>query len=431
MPWLARTAVPQEEMESAWEALRQTPVTGKTLAYLHIPFCSNRCLFCNFYRNATRNKFTGPYVDALITEIEQEAAVRPVATGPVHAIYLGGGTPTDLEAKDLARIITTLRRCLPLASDCEITVEARATGSTLEKITACLDAGANRFSFGVQTFDTDVRQRLGRRMNKETLIDFLSRVCALDRAAIVCDLIYGLPHQTEESWLEDIEIVDELELDGVDLYALTLLPASPLASAIDKGTMPAGAAVAEQAERYVTGVKGLEAKGWRQLSSAHFARGTRERNLYNQLIKAGASCLAYGAGAGGSMGGYSYQMTPDLARYRALVSEGKKPLAGLFDSGRGAAAKAIATGGIEAGRLDLALVEAAGVPGFCETALPLAQQWGQAGLLEPDNTIIRLNLSARFWHTNLTGALHQIIDQLLCPPGETVYGGGRPKHVHA
>jgi len=417
VPWLASRPVPGAEMEAAWEKVCATPRSGKTVAYVHIPFCSNHCLFCNFYRNATRRHSSGAYVDDLLREIRREAATVMGQSAPVHAIYLGGGTPTDLDAPDLARLLRTLRECLPLAGDCEITVEGRATGFEPEKVAACLDSGANRFSFGVQTFDTRVRQRLGRRLEGREIMAFISEICRMDRAVVVCDLIFGLPGQTAKSWAEDLSICEHLGIDGVDLYCLTLLPSSPLATAIGKGAIAPGAALREQGVFYAAGVGRLERAGWRQLTTAHFTRESRERNLYNQLVKSGAACLAFGSGAGGHAGGFSYFNLPDLSRYREANAAGRKPLAGLYLAGAGHAAKGRVTGGLETGRLNLAAVDEEGVPGFAATVLPLAAQWEEAGLLHRDGEVLRLTLAGRFWHTNLASSLHRMIDLLLAEAG--------------
>ena len=122
---------------------------------------------------------------------------------------------------------------MPLAPDCEITVEGRILNFDDERIDACLEAGTNRFSIGIQTFDTRVRQRMGRRASRKEAIQFLRKLGERDRAAVVCDLMFGLPEQTPESWREDLQIVRDLPLDGVDLYALNLLPSTPLGKAVE------------------------------------------------------------------------------------------------------------------------------------------------------------------------------------------------------
>lgn len=427
IPWLALQPVDKNEIETKWSQVRETPRRGKSVAYVHVPFCSNHCLFCNFYRNATRRNSSSAYTDAVIREIESEADTVHVREGPVHAVYLGGGTPTDLESADLFRLIQTLRQCLPLAADCEITVEGRATGCSIEKIAACMDAGANRFSFGVQTFDTTVRRRLGRRLASEEIAEFLSGVSALGRATVVCDLIFGLPNQTMESWLRDLETATSLGLDGLDIYCLTLLSGSPLATAIRNGSMPSAAALPEQADLYSAGVDALEQYGWRQLTSAHFADGTRERNLYNQLIKSGAPCLAYGAGAGGSAAGFSYLLTHDQNQYRDLCAQGRKPIGGLYHTGAGHPFKGLITGGLEVGRLNLFDIEKAGLPGLATCAAPLVEQWEAAGLLTSSNGVLRLTRAGQFWHTNLISGLHHLVDVLA--PGEVQARNGNRPHV--
>lgn len=410
IPWGARSPVAEDAMEETWERIVSTPRTGKTTAYLHVPFCSNHCLFCNFYRNSSRRNNSADYADHVIAELEREAATPLARSAPVHAVYFGGGTPTDLEATDLARLIRAVREYLPLAGDCEFTVEARATGFDEAKIEACIAAGAGRFSFGVQTFDTDVRRKLGRKMTGPDVAEFVRKMCERGHATIVCDLIYGLPGQTKESWNNDLQTALSLGLDGLDIYCLTLIPGSPLAAAIQKGSIKPGAEISGQAELYAMGVETLENAGWRQLTTAHFARETRERNLYNQLVKSGASCLAFGSGAGGSAAGHSYQVTPLLNNYYVASSAGRKPLHRISANDPGHAAKGEVTGGLEIGRLNLAAVEEAGASGFSQAAAPLLDQWKEAGLLWRNNGTVGLTQAGRFWHTNLVSALHTVID---------------------
>src|SRR5690606_5646059 len=124
--------------------------------------------------------------------------------------YVGGGTPSALSARDLARLLETARQRLPLAADCEITVEGRIIHFDGEKIDACIEAGANRISIGVQSFDTAVRRRQGRRTGKEEAIRFLADIRDRNRVALVVDLLFGLPGQTEDVWREDLRIAADL-----------------------------------------------------------------------------------------------------------------------------------------------------------------------------------------------------------------------------
>lgn len=110
--------------------------------------------------------------------------------------------------------------------------------------------------------------------------------------------------QDAKLWGEDLAIARDIGLDGVDLYALNLIPNTPLGKAVETGrtTVPSPA---ERRDLYLQGCDFMDSAGWRCISNSHWARTTRERNLYNLLIKQGADCLAFGSGAGGSVNGYS------------------------------------------------------------------------------------------------------------------------------
>lgn len=205
------------EMPEVLSELVSKPRTRRTVAYINVPYCETRCLYCLFYIKPYRNKEeSNAFADTLIKEL-QLWSDKPVQKGePVHAVYFGGGTPTALEACDIERIIKAVRRYLPLANDCEITYEGRLSGFGTDKMEAALAGGANRFSLGVQSFDTKIRQAVGRRSDKETLIRQLEKLMSYDQAAVVIDLIYGFPFQTLETWKEDLRIGRELNLDGID-----------------------------------------------------------------------------------------------------------------------------------------------------------------------------------------------------------------------
>lgn len=121
---------------------------------------------------------------------------------------------------------------------------------------------------------------------------------------MVCDLLFGLPGQDAQTSGEDLTIARDIGLDGVDLYALNVLPNTPLGKAVENGrtTVPSPA---ERRDLYLQGCDFMDEAGWRCISNSHWGRTTRERNLYNLLIKQGADCLAFGSGAGGSINGYS------------------------------------------------------------------------------------------------------------------------------
>ncbi|MBM3115503.1 heme anaerobic degradation radical SAM methyltransferase ChuW/HutW [Jeongeupia naejangsanensis] len=413
MPWRHRTPIDASEHATTWRQLQGRPRHGrKGLAYVHVPFCANHCLFCGFYQNRWQEEASRPYTDRLIAEIEREADTALVGSAPIHAVYLGGGTPSALAASDLARLITTLRTHLPLAPDAEITVEGRIRHFDDARIDACLDAGANRFSIGVQSFDTRVRQRLGRQASREQAIAFLESLAARDRAAVVCDLIFGLPDQDDDVWARDLETVCALPLDGVDLYALNLLPTTPLSKAVELQRRSLSTPQ-ERQRMYLAGLGRLAEAGWQQLSNSHWARTTRERNLYNQLIKDGADCLAFGSGGGGSAHGISYVVDGTLAAYEEKIDAGLKPLSHLALSDPWQPAREAVTGGIERGRLDLSRLPVDDTATLIARLQPLLGNWHETGLLADAGPVLRLTPRGRFWANNLHAALNDLIPQLV------------------
>ena len=214
MPLRASMPLAAEDIEKNWQLLQQTSLTGKKrLIYIHIPFCDTHCQFCGFYQNLLRKSDTEAYIESLLTEIKLEMNNPALQAASIHAVYFGGGTPSALPAGQLGRVITLLKQSLPLAPDCEITIEGRITDFDEARTDSYIDAGANRFSIGIQTFDTAIRQKLGRIATGEQIIETFERIARKDSVALVCDLMFGLPGQTPQSWQKDLELADSLPLD--------------------------------------------------------------------------------------------------------------------------------------------------------------------------------------------------------------------------
>lgn len=405
-PFAGARALEPHERSARWTAIRDARRSGKSLAYVHVPFCENHCLFCGFYQNAWRDSAGGAYVDSGIAHLRRDATRSYQSHGPVHALYFGGGTPSALAAPDLARLVRAARDCLPLAPDCEITFEGRVRSFTPEKVEAALTAGVNRFSIGVQTFDGPLRQSMGRKMPRDDVIRFVADLVATDAAAIVIDLMYGLPGQTPASWEQDVRTAVALGLDGVDLYSLSLVPGSPLRIAIDKGKFRP-ATRAELGAYYGLGSRLLADARWEPISTTHWRGSTRERNLYNIEIKRGAQCLAFGAG--GSLAGHAYRIESDLAIYEAAIRDGGDALAHLSPQPAQHALVARIRGDMDRARLDLARLRAdlaplvaADAPAAATLVDPLLAQWEQAGLLVRDRDWADLTVAGRFWQVTMT-----------------------------
>ena len=361
-PGLGGSGVEKQDFEATLEPLLAEPRTGKTVAYIHVPFCETHCLYCGFYNKAYREDESRIYADALIQELRLWRGRPGQDAGPVHAVYMGGGTPTALQADDLRRILKEVRAVLPLANDCEITVEGRLSNFGPDKMEACFEGGANRFSLGVQSFDTEIRQAMGRVSDRDTLIRQLQLLQSYDQAAVIVDLIYGFPMQSA---------------------------------------------------MFAAGVKAMQKGFYRRLSISHWARTSRERNLYNLYVKGRAHCLAFGPGAGGNLDGFFYLNQSDYRAWQEEVRAGRKPIAMLFRPfPQGKLFKAIAEG-MEQGWLDMPGLEAAyGIP-LGEVWKPVLEQWERAGLVERDGAFIVLTLAGQFWQVNLSQLLLDYLKRAL------------------
>ena len=395
MPVWGGVPMPRPQWQNIWKKKLPHAADVDALAYLHIPFCANHCVFCGFYRNAWKDSQSSVYTDKIIEEMAAEAEVR-TGKGKIRAVYFGGGTPTALLTEDLVRLIRACYQYLPLAEDCEFTIEGRMSHFDLEKAQACLEAGANRISIGVQTFNTAIRRRLGRKHSGDEAFEYLAKLCELD-AVIVADLMFGLPNQTDDVWQNDIARATELPLSGLDTYAFNLYPMLPINRMIEKGAFPTPPGFDIQADQYAYTVETLLEKGWEQVSNSHFAYpGRGERNRYNTLIKSDISCLAFGSGAGGNFGGFSYQVQGDLESYLA-TPKGEKNIAFMSGHSPNKALLSKVQHDIETGRLNPSLFD-------CNNAAQkLIAQWQEMQLFkEPDSDgLIRLNTSGRYWSPTL------------------------------
>jgi anaerobilin synthase len=311
---------------SAWETASGIPAprARPRALYIHVPFCRARCSFCPFYANRWCEGSGRRYAGAVCAELGRLEGL-PSASLPFDAVYFGGGTPSDLPPGDLRAILSALRRHVPLAPNAEITLEGRACGHSPELTEAAIEGGVNRFSVGIQTFDSALRRSLGRIESKENLLAFLDRLSATG-AVVVADLIYGLPGQSPALWEEDLRILTrETRLSGADLYRLKLIPGSPIARKL--GQTSPHENLRRSADFFLEGLHALRQAGWEQISVCHWRRDPRERSLYNTLAKSGAHCVPVGCGAGGRLGRIRFFHLGDLNPYFSAINAGTKPVA--------------------------------------------------------------------------------------------------------
>lgn len=392
-----------DALNTVWaDVVAQPENSDRRALYIHIPFCVSRCKFCNFYQAHSNDERMIAYTETLLQELRLMVHDGIPQRGPIHAVYFGGGTPTDLPAQSLKKILSHLRRFWPLANDCEITIEGRIYGFDDEKVAVCLDAGVNRFSFGIQTFDTEIRRNMGRILEQEKLISRLDELAATGQVVISTDLIYGLPGQTMDTWRYDLELVRSLKsIDSCSLYQLKLLEGSPVQKLAAQGKMevPDGRM---QADFFIAARDYFMARGVKRLQLRHWAFSNRERSLYNLIPKYEQSCIPAGCGAGGRVGGYQLMQAREIEKYTAAVEAGEKPLAMAIKSMPGYAFCGAVVGGLEEkGLLNFTdLSQRFGIQNLAEKFHPLLSQWEEAGMISRtgDGDCMQLTAAGEFWN---------------------------------
>lgn len=184
--------------------------------YIHIPFCKQRCIYCDFYSTTSQEK-ENRYIEAVCTELELRKQSLP---DPVHTIYIGGGTPSLLNPASVKQLKECMDRNYRVMPDLEFTVEANPDDISPEWLEAMSRIGVNRISMGVQTFHDGHLKLLRRRHNSERAIQAVHLCQEHGFRNISIDLIYGLPEQTLEEWKADVAQAIALNVQHLSAYAL-------------------------------------------------------------------------------------------------------------------------------------------------------------------------------------------------------------------
>src|SRR4026208_565324 len=184
--------------------------------YVHIPFCSSRCSYCDFATGLYQTEMAERYVHGLIHEIRSSR----YAGETIDTIYFGGGTPSLLAAAQLDRILASLHERFKVAADSEITLEINPGSATPEKLRAFRSLGVNRASFGAQTFDDAELAKLGRSHNSADALRTFADLRDAGFANVSFDLIAGLPGQTLAGWQRNIEQALDLAPEHLSFYIL-------------------------------------------------------------------------------------------------------------------------------------------------------------------------------------------------------------------
>ena len=238
-------------------------------AYVHVPFCSAVCPYCDFAVVAGAGHLAGRYIDAVIAEIEASARWRPL-----DSVYFGGGTPSHVDPSLLGRVLETLSRHHGLTEAPEVSLEANPEDFGRARAEQLLSAGFNRVSFGAQSFDDAVLARLGRRHRGADIGVSIDNARRAEFENISLDLIFGTPVESDESWAETLRRVVAVAPDHVSCYALTVEPGTPLHRAVKAGAEAPDPDT--QADRYEKAEQVLAGAGLTRYEVSNWSRSGYE-----------------------------------------------------------------------------------------------------------------------------------------------------------
>lgn len=293
----------------------------KVSLYLHIPFCTYRCSYCDFNTYTTIGDVQSEYADALAAEVSYagQAGLSGSAKKTVQTIFFGGGTPSVMSHADLAKIFDSIQQNFNVESDAEITLETNPETIDLDYMRGLKSLGVNRISFGAQSALSEDLAVLGRQHSFDTVVQGvdLARKSGIDNLSI--DLIYGVPGQTVASIQKTLDAVLPLELPHLSLYCLTVEPGTPLHREVNSGRVPPPDPDLA-ADQYDAVSERLGQAGLQHYEISNWSKPEYE-SRHNLAYWYNAEYLGLGAGAHGHAGGHRYHIVRRPRTYIRRMTE--------------------------------------------------------------------------------------------------------------
>jgi oxygen-independent coproporphyrinogen-3 oxidase len=344
--------------------------------YVHVPFCSRRCVYCDFSIAVRRNVPVDEYLEALRREL---AARVPVPQADrLDTLYLGGGTPSRLGASGISRLVAEAHDFFALSDNAEITIEANPDDVSDAAVRAWKDAGVNRVSLGVQTFDDSVLAWMHRTHDASQARNAFRIIRDAGIENVSVDLIFALPGELNRSWQNDLETALSLEPDHISLYGLTIENATPLGRWHDRGNV-VPASEDSYAEEFLLAHRMAGEVGFEHYEVSNFARPGR-RSRHNSAYWSGAAYIGVGPSAHSFDGERRSWNVPAYAEWVDRLASGQSVIEGvetLNDMNR------------QAERVYLGLRTTSGYE-MRDAERTRANAWRDAGWAEIDECVVRL-----------------------------------------
>ena len=285
-----------------------------TSAYVHIPFCTQICYYCDFSKVFIKNQPVDSYLEHLLEEFQSYDIQK------LRTLYIGGGTPTALSAPQLEVLLNGLTKNLDLSVLEELTIEANPGDLDADKIAVLKNSAVNRVSLGVQTFDNKMLKKIGRSHLEKDIYENIDRLKLAGFDNISIDLIYALPGQTMEQVKENVAKAIGLDIPHMSLYSLILENHTVFMNRMRRGKLPLPKEELE-AEMFEYIIAELERAGFEHYEISNFSKiGFESR--HNLMYWDNAEYYGIGAGASGYVNGVRYKNHGPIRHYLSAVEEG-------------------------------------------------------------------------------------------------------------
>ncbi len=297
--------------------------------YIHFPFCLSKCSYCDFYSIPHQPDLAEEYGNALLREIERIANRQE--WGTATSIYLGGGTPSLMSPAQIRKLFAHIRKFFSVAADCEITMEANPETVSLDRLKAGCEAGVNRISLGVQSFNDSELRLLGRIHSRDAVYRSVENAVKAGIFNYGLDLIYGIPGQDLPGWKHNLQEAVSLAPAHLSCYLLQMEETVPLALRLQKGELSA-LPEEDEADMYYAAVSCLEHAGYQHYEISNFCRPEAACRHNLNYWEAG-DYLGIGAGAVSFRGGVRYRNLPEIRQYiRSLLYQDRDPPREVMES---------------------------------------------------------------------------------------------------
>ena len=288
--------------------------TKPTSAYVHIPFCTQICYYCDFSKVFIKNQPVDSYLEHLIEEYDSYDIKK------LRTLYIGGGTPTALSAPQLAILLEKLTDKLDLSYLEELTIEANPGDLDQEKIAVLKDSPVNRVSLGVQTFNDRMLKQIGRSHLEKDIYENIANLKKAGFDNISIDLIYALPKQTMEDVKINVAKAIALDIPHMSLYSLILENHTVFMNRMRRGKLPLPKEDLE-AEMFEYIIAELEKAGFEHYEISNFSKSGFE-SRHNLMYWDNAEYYGIGAGASGYVNGVRYKNHGPIRHYLQAVEAG-------------------------------------------------------------------------------------------------------------